>query len=86
VIAAQIRWPFQRTDKRGQVSRKLSDLTPGPARIIGTRVISHDRSLSPRPQPMPLLIRPAWPLMASRAGALGIAARGAVRVLLMMTA
>jgi hypothetical protein len=45
-----------------------------------TGVYRHD------PQPMPLVIRPAWPLMVSRAGSLGIAARGMVRVLLMMTA
>jgi hypothetical protein len=70
VIAAQIRWPFQRTDKRGQVSRKLRDLIPVPARIIGTRVTSHDRSLLSRSQPMSLVICPARPLMVSRAGAL----------------
>ena len=86
MIAAQIRWPFQRTDKRGQVSGKLRDLIPVPARIIGTRVISHDRSVSPRSQPMSLVIRPARPLMVNWSGALGIAARGVVRVLLMMTA
>ena len=30
VIPTQIRWSFQRTDKRGQVPRKLGDLIPGP--------------------------------------------------------
>ena len=51
MIAAQIRRPFQRTDKRGQMPRKLRNLIPFPGRIIGPRVISHIRSLSPRSQP-----------------------------------
>ncbi len=80
MISAQIRWPFQRADKRGQVSRKLRDLIPGPARIIGTRVISHDRSLSPRP---PADVAGDSSGVAAHGqpggGALGIAARGVVR-------
>ncbi len=58
-----------RTDKRGQMPRKPRDLIPVPARIIGPRVISHDRSLSPRSRPArspsPYASAPPWTSPAS---------------------
>ncbi len=48
MIAAQVRGPGQRADKRGQMPRDLADLVLFPDGIVTLRIISHSLSLPMR--------------------------------------
>lgn len=55
MISAEVRRPFQRADKRGQVPREPGRLIPVPASILNQPVIGHSRIIPPRSQPVPVV-------------------------------
>ncbi len=50
MTTAEIRRPFQSTDKRGQMPREPGHLIPVPACILDPPIIVHDGCLPPRSQ------------------------------------